>query len=456
MNRIARRAGTALVLVLFLLGGMIFFVGEYFVRADDWFNASGNPHADHGAAGHSAVKDRSGTVLMDIREDRTYGGSEGLRSSMIHWLGDREGNINAPLLSTYTEALNGFDLFNGIYSYSGAGGEMMLTLSAEAQMAAMEALEGYKGTVAVYNYETGEILCAVSTPAFDPDNVPDIAGNTTGKYEGAYYNRFTQISYVPGSIFKVLTTAAALENIEGIEEDIYNCAGSYVVDGNEVTCESTHGDQSLAEALTNSCNCVYAQIALELGAEKLEKYVNQYEVTENIRFDGIVTKKGYFSLDEASDPEIAWSAIGQYHDAVNPCRFMTFMGVIAGGGSAAEPYLVDRVTAGGSTTYDAKTTTTGRLMTTATAKRLQELMRNNVVNSYGDENFSGLTVCAKSGTAEMGEGMTSNAMFAGFCLDEDYPLAFIAAVEKGGYGRHTCVPIVSRVLEVCKEVLDRE
>ena len=235
MNRIARRAGIALVLVLFLLGGMIFFVGEYFVRADDWFNASGNPHADHGAAGHSAVKDRSGTVLMDIREDRTYGGSEGLRSSMIHWLGDREGNINAPLLSTYTEALNGFDLFNGIYSYSGAGGEMTLTLSAEAQMVAMEALEGYKGTVAVYNYETGEILCAVSTPAFDPDNVPDIAGNTTGKYEGAYYNRFTQISYVPGSIFKVLTTAAALENIEGIEDNIYNCAGSYVVDGNEGT-----------------------------------------------------------------------------------------------------------------------------------------------------------------------------------------------------------------------------
>ena len=208
--------------------------------------------------------------------------------------------------------------------------------------------------------------------------------------------------------------------------------------------------------MTNSCNCVYAQIALELGADTLQEYVDQYELTDSIRFDGITTVEGYFDLNNATDPEIAWSAIGQHHDAVNPCRFMTFMGAIAGGGSAAEPYLVDRVTAGGSATYNAKASTTGRLMTPETAEILCEFMRNNVANSYGDENFSGLTVCAKSGTAEMGEGKATNAMFAGFCLDEEYPLAFFAAVEEGGYGRHTCVPIMSQVLEACKEVLDME
>ena len=95
-------------------------------------------------------------------------------------------------------------------------------------------------------------------------------------------------------------------------------------------------------------------------------------------------------------------------------------------------------------------------MTSNTAEKLQTLMRNNVINSYGDENFAGLTVCAKSGTAEVGVGLVSNAMFAGFCLDEDYPLAFFAAVEQGGYGGHTCVPIISSVLEVCKDVMDRE
>lgn len=456
MNRIAGRSGIALLLVLVLVGGLVFFVGEYFLEADDWINAAGSPHVYNGGnIGCGVVLDREGELLLDISDERTYPESLDLRMSVIHWLGDREGNISAPALPNYSDALSGFDLFNGIYSFSGTGGEAVLTLSAQAQIAAMEALDGYKGTVAVYNYKTGEILCAVSAPSYDPDDVPDILGDDSGEYEGAYLNRFTQVSYVPGSIFKILTTAAALESISAIEDRIFVCEGSLYVDGNEVTCGRVHGEQTLAEAMTNSCNCAYAEIALELGADTMEEYVDQFELTKSIQFDGITTEEGYFDLENATDPEIAWSGIGQHHDAVNPCRFLTFMGMIAGGGSAAEPYLVEEVSAGGSTTYRAKTHSTGRLMTSVTAEKLQNLMRNNVIDSYGDENFPGLTVCAKSGTAEMGEGQ-DNAMFAGFLLDEEYPLAFFAAVEDGGYGRYTCVPIISQVLEACKEVLDRE
>ena len=456
MNRIAGRSGIALLLVLVLVGGLVFFVGEYFLEADDWINAAGSPHVYNGGnIGCGVVLDREGELLLDISDERTYPESLDLRMSVIHWLGDREGNISAPALPNYSDALSGFDLFNGIYSFSGTGGEAVLTLSAQAQIAAMEALDGYKGTVAVYNYKTGEILCAVSAPSYDPDDVPDILGDDSGEYEGAYLNRFTQVSYVPGSIFKILTTAAALESISAIEDRIFVCEGSLYVDGNEVTCGREHGEQTLAEAMTNSCNCAYAEIALELGADTMEEYVDQFELTKSIQFDGITTEEGYFDLENATDPEIAWSAIGQHHDAVNPCRFLTFMGMIAGGGSAAEPYLVEEVSAGGSTTYRATTHSTGRLMTSVTAEKLQNLMRNNVIDSYGDENFPGLTVCAKSGTAEMGEGQ-DNAMFAGFLLDEEYPLAFFAAVEDGGYGRYTCVPIISQVLEACKEVLDRE
>lgn len=457
MNRIARRSGIALLLVLVLIGGLVFFVGEYLLKAEEWVNAPGSPHVYNGGnIGCGMVTDREGELLLDVSEERYYAESLSLRKSILHWLGDREGYISAPALPYYSDAMSGFDLFNGIYSFSGKGGEAVLTLSAKAQIAAMEALSGYKGTVAVYNYKTGEILCAVSAPSYDPDDVPDIMGDTSGDYEGAYLNRFTQVSYVPGSIFKILTSAAALESIPGIDDRTFVCEGSFYVDGNEVTCGRVHGEQNLSEAMTNSCNCAYAQIALELGAETLERYVEDYDLTESIQFDGITTEEGYFNLDNASDPEIAWSAIGQHHDGVNPCRFLTFMGVIAGGGSAAEPYLVSEVSSGGATTYSAKTHTTGRLMTAATAEKLQDLMRSNVVNGYGDENFPGLTVCAKSGTAELGDGMEPNAMFAGFLLDEEYPLAFFAAVEEGGYGRYTCVPIISQVLEICKDVLDGE
>jgi peptidoglycan glycosyltransferase len=97
-----------------------------------------------------------------------------------------------------------------------------------------------------------------------------------------------------------------------------------------------------------------------------------------------------------------------------------------------------------------------RIMSRETAKTLQEYMRNNVQTKYGSQNFPGLTVCAKSGTSQLGGEEVSNAMFSGFVADEKYPLAFMVVVENGGYGSGTCVPILSKVLSACKEVMDAE
>ena len=93
-------------------------------------------------------------------------------------------------------------------------------------------------------------------------------------------------------------------------------------------------------------------------------------------------------------------------------------------------------------------------MSAETAQILQQFMRNNVQVKYGAENFPGLTVCAKSGTAEVGGDKKPNAMFTGFVADEKYPLAFIVAVEEGGYGSHTCIPILKEVLQACVEAID--
>ena len=93
-------------------------------------------------------------------------------------------------------------------------------------------------------------------------------------------------------------------------------------------------------------------------------------------------------------------------------------------------------------------------MSSETASILKDFMRNNVENYYGDENFPGLTVCAKSGTAEVGGDRKPNAMFTGFLLDDDYPLAFIVCIEDGGYGRPVCVPVLAKVLEACVDAMD--
>ena len=87
-------------------------------------------------------------------------------------------------------------------------------------------------------------------------------------------------------------------------------------------------------------------------------------------------------------------------------------------------------------------------MSTETAQKLSAMMRNNVENYYGDENFAGFSVCAKSGTAQVGGDKKPNAMFTGFVADPDCPIAFFVAIEDGGYGRRICVPVLEKVLQV--------
>ena len=455
MYRVATRAWAIWLLISILLGGLGFFGYEYYTKAGDWVMETGNPNVyDSNGVALGSVYDREGNLLVDLTGGRIYGTDPQLRAAMLHWTGDRQGNVRAGVLNRYQEALAGFNLVDGIYDYGGLGGDLTLTISAPVQLAALRALGDRKGTVAVYNYKTGQILCAVSTPTFDPDNVPDIAGDTTGAYDGVYWNRFLQSAYIPGSIFKIVTTAAALEQIPDILDRSFTCTGSLDFGVDAVTCERAHGTLDLKEAMRRSCNCAYAQIGLLLGAENLERYVSQFGVTSRIVFDGVTTAAGNYSAVGAADVELAWSAVGQFRDQINPCAFLTFVGAVANGGQGVTPYVVESVLVGNLRSYSAYTITRERIMSEETAAILREFMGNNVENNYGAEHFPGLTVCAKSGTAQVDGGRKPNAMFAGFVEDEEYPLAFIVCVEDAGYGSTVCVPILSEVLASCKELLD--
>ncbi|MBQ4550979.1 MAG: penicillin-binding protein [Oscillospiraceae bacterium] len=456
MNRVASRSTIAMMLVVVLLGGMCLFLTEFMMKSDEWVVFEGSPHIYSGVnLGRGVITDRSGELLLSAGDVRTYSEDKEIRKSTLHWLGDRLGYISAPAVAGYASEMSGYGLVNGLYGYSGTGGEAVLTISAQVQKVALEALGKKKGTVAVYNYKTGEILCAVTTPTFDPDNVPEI-DETKDKYEGIYLNRFTQVSYVPGSVFKIVTAAAALDTLDNALELEFRCRGVYEMSGGKVKCTGEHGKIGLEKAFRKSCNCYFAQLTEVLGAETLKQYVEQFRITESVRFDGVTTAKGHFDVENANDQQIAWAGIGQHTDTVNPCRYMTFLGAIAGGGEAAEPYIVESAGTGFFGSHRASKTSTGRIMEKETAEALTALLRNNVENQYGDENFPGLTVCAKTGTAEVGGGKEPNAVFAGFCTDRDYPLAFMVVVEDAGSGAKTCIPIISEVLAACKDMLDRE
>ncbi len=456
MNRIARRALALLLLTFLLLGGLAWFLWEYAAQAETWVMHPGSPHVyDDGRLASGLVKDRTGEVLLDLSNGRTYHSSALYREATLHWLGDREGNISTPLYSYYTAAMTGYDPINGLYRYGSQPPSLNLTLLAEVQAAALEAMGDYRGTLAVYNYKTGEILCAVSTPTFDPEDVPDVAGDTTGAYEGVYLNRFLQAAYPPGSIFKIFTTAAALDSIPDVLDMEFSCTGVYEMEGGEVTCESAHGDQDLKTAFANSCNCAFAQLMERLGGDTLANYVQWYDIVDSISFDGFTSEEGNFDIRGAAPVQIAWSGIGQHNDLINPARYLAFVGAVANGGTGVMPHLVKSVTLDGKEVYTAAPQRGDRLMTLNVAETLRDFMRNNVETSYGDENFPGLTVCAKSGTAEVGGGRKPNAMFTGFVRDAEYPLAFFVAVENGGYGSSVCVPIISQVLEACKAAMDQ-
>lgn len=450
MKRISNRMIFLAVLMVILALGVVLFLGNYFVHADEWVIFSGSPHVYMGGNLSSGiVTDRKGTLLLDSTDGRAYSSDEALRRATMHLLGDRYGYISAPVLGEYADELVGFDRINGIYSMTDVTNHACLTISSDVQKTAQAALAGRKGTIGVYNYQTGEILCAVTSPTYDPDQVPDIEADQTGTYEGVYLNRFFQTTYVPGSIYKCVTAIAALETMPDALTRTYYCSGSCEIGGDTINCNGVHGSIDLKRALANSCNVAFAQLAVDLGPEVLTAYAEKLGITSGLSFDGVTTAAGNFDLTDAAQSQIAWSGIGQHTNLVNACQYLTVMGAIANGGQAAKPYLMGSVESVLGKSYTAKTQMMEPVLDTEACDQLAELMRNNVVAMYGQWQFPDLYVCAKSGTAEIGPNDTPHATFAGFIRDDNYPLAFIVIVEHGGSGSATCAPIAGQVLKAC-------
>ena len=449
MKKVSARAFFALLLAGILLAGTIGFVISYFMNAGKWVTFSGSPHVYTGTNLNSGiVTDRDGTLLLDSTDGRVYSDNVATRTSTMHLLGDRYGYVYAPLLGHFADRMIGYDVVNGLYKLREETATAQLTISADVQNAALQALAGRKGTVGVYNYQTGEILCAVSSPSYDPDNVPDIENDTTGAYNGVYVNRFFDAVYTPGSIYKLLTTEAALETVDDITSQTFTCEGKTIIGGQSIICEGVHGTIDLKSGLAYSCNCVFGSVAVQVGAKTLQKYAEKAGLNGQLECDGNKSAAGKLNLTDAGDGDVAWAGIGQYTDQVTAYAFLRFMGILGGGGEAAEPYLMAAVTSGGHTTYAARTRSTGRIFEAEAVQTLKQMMRNNVTSVYGAWQFPDVAVCAKSGTAEV-EGAQPNAMFAGFVADENYPLAFVVFIENAGHGSSVAAPVAGEVLRAC-------
>ncbi len=441
MKRVKKRAASVLILAGAAILGIIIFIVNCAVNGGKWTSYTFNRSVyTNGVLSRGVVLDRNGVELAGVDENgaRSFASDAAVRKATLHAVGDANGNIGTGALKVFSSELSGYDFISGTYTRDGKGDKLTLTISARINVAAYNALNGRKGVAAVFNYETGEILGMVSSPSYDPADPPDIQDGDPN-YEGVYLNRFLSSSFVPGSVFKLVTLAAAIENIPDLYDRTFTCYGSMQVGESSVTCTSAHSKQKIEDALANSCNCVFAELALELGSETLMKYAGDYGLLDSMEIDGIWTAKGSFGEAEANSPELAWSGIGQSADTVNPASLLRFIGAIANGGEAVDMKLIKDDSIFGSTGKE-------QLIDADTAEQLAKMMHYNVHAKYGAENFPNLNISAKSGTAEVGNG-EPHAWFAGFIENEGYPLAFVVLVENGGWGSSAAGPVANAMLQ---------
>lgn len=421
MKKVKRRATAALLIAALLVVGL----AVYLVRlADD-----GGAWASYFSGGTpgGTILDRNGVVLYSSDEDGySFAEDWSTRVSCYHLLGDPNGNVRTGALRQFRDRLAGYSFLEGATS----GKTISLSVDSTLNVTAYSALAGRNGAVMLMDYTTGEVLCMVSSPGDDPENP------SSEPADGTYLNKCLSSSFTPGSVFKLVTLAAAIDNIPDLFERSLWCEGEMIVDGALLTCTGNHGSQTIEQALANSCNCAFGTLALELGPDIMAEYAEKLGMTASLQLDGMDILPGSFTKGEAGSVGLAWSGVGQYEDLVCPYAMLRYVSAIANGGSVYEPTLL------GHGSLDRET----ELLSAETAQRIAEMMNYNVQNAYGSWVFPGLDVSAKTGTAEVGDG-TSHAWMTGFLNDPAHPYAFVVILEHAGGGLANAGPVANAVLQ---------
>lgn len=435
-----------LVAVFFLLLGYMGFT--FVTKGDQWVTHRANEHIyENGrltVAG--TIYDRKGEILARTNDgERIYNESSAVRKATLHVIGDTSGYIATGVQTLYHANLLGYNIFDGIYPIKSGnnGSDITLTLDATVSKAAYEAMNGKKGTVIVYNYKTGQVVCMVSAPTYDPQNKPSAEQLNSDKYDGVYLNRALSGVFTPGSTFKTVTAIAAIENIPDIFDRTFTCKGKLETPSGAVICNGTHGKVDLEKGFNVSCNCVFAELAIELGPDIMTKTVRKLGLTTPVTVSKATTVRSTFDVSKAIDVDMGWAGIGQYTTLVNPTQMLLLMGAIANGGTAINPYLVESSSEIMNTNGQQSSAIK---LSPEVAETMKKLLRSNVVNHYSSKKFPNLEMCGKTGTAEV-MNKKSHAWFVGFSQREDFPYAVVVCLENGGAGYNDAIPVANKTLQ---------
>ena len=427
MKKITRRAFSVLLLSLAIIFGMTVFVLRYVDEAQTW--ALRFSRANAGAGGE--LLDRNGVVLASFDASRSAFAEDGeIRVACYHVTGDYWDRTGTGALSAYWGDMQEYSLLSGTTKKEPK--RFTLTIDSEICRTAYFAV-GYnrRGAAMLMNYKTGEVLAMVSVPSVDPINGESAVADT------AFINRCLSASFPPGSIFKLVTAAAAIEDVPDLYSRGYTCEGQYTIGTVDIHCTGVHGTQNVRDALAHSCNAAFAQIAVDTGYNSLYRHVKAYGFLDTLELSGLRAIPGSYRSEYAGNPELAWSGIGQSTDLVTPFAMLRYVAAIANDGVLVTPHLI----------LSDEPAEQVRLVEESTARELKRMMSYTASTQYNPAaNFPGISyLCAKTGTAELGDG-TSHAWFTGFLDDSEHPYAFVVLIERGGGGLQTAAPVANRIL----------
>lgn len=456
MKMITKRGIFLWILSILFVAGIIFLTVSFINNGSEWAMKRYNRHlySNGELIGAGTIYDSNNNILAQtVDGERKYADSETTRKSTLHIVGDPKNFISTGVQSVFDAKLTGYNIMFGVYNIEryGRGNDMKLTIDSDICNTAYRALDGRKGTIGIVNYKTGDLVCAVSSPSYDVNNVPYNL-DTSEKYEGVYINRLLSAHYVPGSTFKIVTAVCAIENIPDIYERTWECGGGYQPEkGVEIKCNANHGKSiNFKDALAKSCNATFAQIAIELGEDKLNETAKELGIGSKITISGLIRSfEGNFDVKNAADDLLGWTGIGQGETRIAPITMLRIVSAIANGGSAVSFNIVDDfANQAGKALHFTLPTNRIELMSGETASQIKSMLRYNVEEQYGDYNYEGLNLCAKSGTAQIDSNENHNiAWFTGFMDDEKNPYAFVVVIENGNSGSRTAGPVANKVLQ---------
>lgn len=428
--------------------------------------------AEHRAAGSTAMNGL--TLDEDSQRFYPYGafaaqligittidgvGQSGLESSLNDYLSGKNGLVLGEIDG------KGRALSYGESEYVAAvdGSEVVLTIDAAIQgfceKAAREAMEmnnAHGVRILAMDPDTGEILAMVCKPDYDLNEPPR---DDVGLLNSLMRNTLVTDAYEPGSTFKILTIAAALDaGLTNVNEGFY-CSGSVYVEGGRIKCwGEPHGAETLAEGLQNSCNPVFVELGLRLGADRMYEYLERFGIGKKTGVDisgegaGIV-----ISRKNVRTGDLARIGFGQ-SVAVTPIQLLTAACSTVNGGRLMRPYVVKEIISpGGEVIEKGMPMEAGRTVSESTSDLMRELLKG-VVDVGGGKNarVEGYSVGGKTGTAQVYiDGKVSSdthiGSFVGFAPMEDPEIAVLVIVDRADvavdYGSVTAAPFAQDILE---------